>query len=578
MNYIQEYYGLIQSGEVKVSKKIRRTYQHVIEDIINCESSEWYYSHEKATRVITFVERYCKHSKGKMGGTPFILELWQKAMISVVFGIVHKITDLRKYSRAMLVVGRKNGKSTLSAAIALYLMTKDDEPGAEIFSVATKKDQAKIIWLEAKRMVKKSKALAKRIRTLVAEMVYDEMDSFYKPIGRDSETLDGLNVHGAAMDEVHAWTDMNMYDVIVDGTSSREQPLIFITTTAGTVRENVYDRLYEEAELTINSYDTKEYYDERSVFFIYELDSETEWQEEENWIKANPGLGTIKKRDALQEKVDKAKRNPSLVSNLLCKDFNRRQNAGEAHFTYDDVMNPSTLTFNENDKTFYVEKFDLVDNEWKISNTYSIKCRYGIGGIDLSSTTDLTCATVIFKVPNDETIYVKQMYWLPGDTILERAKDDRVPYDEWLEQGLLRPSGTNKIDYKDVAEWFREIQINEDIYIFKIGYDSWSATYLVNELKGEFGEDSCVPVIQGMRTLSSPMQSLTADIRSKRVNYGNNRILAWCMFNVAVEKDKNNNIKPMKLNKTKKRIDGFSSLLDAYVVYENHMDEYMGMI
>jgi phage terminase large subunit-like protein len=578
VSYIDEYYQKILSGEIKASKKLVRTFKHVVEDIINNEMSEYYYNHEKAMRVITFVERYCKHSKGKMGGKPFILELWQKAIISVTFGVIHKITELRKYNRAMLVVGRKNGKSTLSAAIALYLMTKDDEPGAEIFSVSTKKDQSKIIWLEAKRMVKKSLALSKRIRVVVAEMTYDAMDSFYKYIGRDSETLDGLNVHGAMMDEVHAWTDMNMYDVIVDGTSSREQWLIFITTTAGTVRENVYDRLYEEAEMTINSYDTKDYYDEHSIFFIYEIDNENEWREEENWVKANPGLGTIKKIENLREKVDKAKRNSALVSNLLCKDFNRRQNVGEAHFTYEEVINPSTLVFNPSTKMFAVERFEKIQDEWKSAHTYEIKPRYGVFGIDLSSTTDLTCATAMFKVKGDDTLYVRQMYWLPADTILERAKEDKVPYDIWYDQGYLRASGSNKVDYKDVADWFRQIQYEEDIYVFKIGYDSWSASYLVNELKAEFGEKSCEPVIQGMKTLSSPMQSLSADIRSKRVNYGNNPILIWCMHNLSVEKDKNNNIKPMKINRTKKRIDGFASMLDAYVMLENHIDEYMGMI
>lgn len=577
-NYILEYYDLIKSGKLVVSKKIERTYQHVIEDIINNDQSEYYYNHDKAMRVITFVESYCKHSKGKMGGKPFLLELWQKAMISVIFGIVHKITELRKYNRAMLVVGRKNGKSTLSAAICLYLMTKDEEPGAEIMSVATKKDQAKIIWLEAKRMVKKSKALSKRIRTLVAEMVYDEMDSVYKPIGRDSETLDGLNVHGAAMDEVHAWTDMNMYDVIVDGTSSREQPLILITTTAGTVRENVYDRLYEEAELTINSYDSKEYYDDHSLFLIYELDSESEWKEEKNWIKANPGLGTIKKIDTLSEKVEKAKKNTALVSNLLCKDFNRRQNAGESYFSYEDVYNPSLMEFIKDTKEFKITQFELVNNEWLKSRDYKIKPRYGIFGLDLSATTDLTCATVLFRVPNDETIYVRQMYWLPSERILDRAKEDHVPYDKWYEQGYLRASGTNKVDYKDIVDWFREVQYEEDIYVYRIGYDSWSATYLVNDLKSEFGDNSCEPVIQGMKTLSSPMMSLGADIKSKRVNFGNNPILVWCMNNVSVEKDRNNNIKPMKMNNTKKRIDGFASLLDAYVIYENHIDDYLNLI
>ena len=181
-----------------------------------------------------------------MGGKPFLLELWQKALVAATFGIVHKIDGTRKYQEVILIVARKNGKSTLASAVGLYLMIADGEAGPEVYAVATKKDQAKIIWLEAKRMVKKSPILLKRIKPLVAEMNSDFNDSFFKPLGSDSDTLDGLNVHGALLDEIHAWKDKNLYDVIVDGTSARDEPLIFITSTAGTIRESIYDIKYDE--------------------------------------------------------------------------------------------------------------------------------------------------------------------------------------------------------------------------------------------------------------------------------------------------------------------------------------------
>ena len=190
---------------------------------------------------------YCRHSKGKAGGKPFILELWQKALVAAMFGFVHVIDGTRKYREVLLVVARKNGKSTLSAAIGLYLMVADGEPGAEIYAVATKKDQAKIIWQEARRMVCKSPVLHwtrktpnGKIKPLVAEMVSDFNDSVYKPLGHDSDTQDGLNVHGGLLDEIHAWAPpmRALYDVIVDGVTAREQPMIFETTTAGTVRRS----------------------------------------------------------------------------------------------------------------------------------------------------------------------------------------------------------------------------------------------------------------------------------------------------------------------------------------------------
>lgn len=292
-----------------------------------------------------YVENYCKHSKGSMGGKPFIMELWQKALVAATFGMIHKIDRTRKYREVLLVVARKNGKSTLSAAIGLYMQVADGEPGAEVYACATKKDQAKIIWLEAKRMVKKSKALLKRIKPLVAELIADFNDSFFRPLGRDSDSLDGLNVHAAMLDEIHAWTDDNLYDVIVDGTTAREEPLIFITTTAGTVREHTYDIKYDEAERVINGYDDEEgYHDEHFLPIIYELDSRKEWTEEECWIKANPGLGTIKKLDQLVNKVKKAIANPRLVKNLLCKDFNIPETTSEAWLTFEQANN--TAMFN----------------------------------------------------------------------------------------------------------------------------------------------------------------------------------------------------------------------------------------
>lgn len=545
----------MESGEETVSDKVFRTYKHIVNDIINNENSEWEYDHLKAEHAIEFIEHYCKHSKGSVAGKPFILELWQKALIACMFGIVNKIDGTRKYQEVILIVARKNGKSTLAAAVGLYLMIADGELGPEIYTVATKKDQAKIIWLEAKRMIKKSKSLNKRIKTLVSELIADVNDAIFKPLGRDSDTLDGLNVHGALFDEVHAWKDMNLYDVVVDGTSSRDNPLVFTTSTAGTVRESVFDRLYDECELVINGYsDPEGYKNERLLPIIYELDERKEWINPKAWKKANPGLGTIKKIDALAQKVNKAKSNPLLVKNLVCKDFNIRETNGEAWLTFEDLNNH--------------EKFDIKE----------LKPRYGIGGVDLSSTTDLSAATVIFMLPNSDKIYVEQMYWLPEDLLEKRTKEDRIPYDKWQDLGLLRTTPGNKVHYKFIVDWFVELQNEKDIYIPWIGYDSWSATYFVEEMKGYFGEQAMDAVIQGKKTLSSPMKSLGADLRSKRIVYNNNPILKWCLTNVSVDIDKNDNIQPMKTSNTKKRIDGFASLLDAYVVLERHLEDYKGMI
>lgn len=551
-NPIVEYYEKITSGEIKVSRKVRRVYKKLVDDIHD-PNGEWEYNPKKANHAIEFIENFCKHSKGKAGGKPFILELWQKALIAAIFGFVHKIDGTRKYREVMLIVARKNGKSTLGSAIALYMLVADGEPGPEVVSAATKKDQAKIIWSEAKRMVKKSPALNKRIRTLVAELVSDFNDGSFKPLSSDSNTLDGLNVHCGLIDELHAIEDKNLYDVIVDGTSAREQPLIVIVSTAGTVREGIFDIKYDEAERIINGYDDPDgYKDERVLPIIYELDRREEWTDPECWQKANPGLGTIKKIDELARKVKKAQENPLLVKNLLTKDFNVRETTTQAWLTFEQIDNQET--------------FDIS----------VLRPRYGIGGADLSSTTDLTAACVLFMIPGSDKIYFDHMYWLPEELLEKRAKEDKIPYDIWRDLGLLRTTPGNSVHPKYVTQWFIEVMREKDIYLSWVGYDSWSAKYWVEEMENTFGK-IMIPVIQGKKTLSGPMKKLGADLESKKIVYNNNPITKWCLTNTSIDMDKNGNIQPVKSN-SRRRIDGLAAMLNAYVVLQEKYNEYLSII
>lgn len=553
-NPILEYWEDIKSSREIACDKIYRTYKKIVYDLTD-NSSEFFYSHARANHVIEFIENFCRHSKGKEGGKPVILELWQKATLATIFGFID-IEGNRKYREAMLIVGRKNGKSVLSSAVGLYLMVADGEMGPEIVSVATKRDQAKIIWLESKRMVKKSPALLKRIKPLVAELNSDFNDGMFKPLASDSDTLDGLNIHGSLMDEWHAWKNgMSLYNVVADGSSSREQPLIFATSTAGTIREDIYDQKYDEAERVINGYfDEKGYKDEHFIAFIYELDSRKEWTDEKCWKKANPGLGTIKNLSTLRHKVEKAKSNHLLVKNLVCKEFNIRETSSEAWLTFEQLNNTET--------------FDLS----------ALKPKYGIGGTDLSSTTDLTAAKVIFMVPGDPRIYVLQMYWLPEDLLEQRTKEDKIPYDLWHDQGILRVSPGNSVHAKYITEWYQEVMNEHGIYLPWTGYDSWSAKYWVEEMAGYFGKESMIPVIQGKKTLSGPMKKLGADLESKLIVYNNNPIDKWCLSNTAIDTDKNDNIQPIKTSNQRRRIDGTAALLNAYVVLQDKMQDYQNMI
>jgi phage terminase large subunit-like protein len=561
-NPILEYYGQIERGEVTVGEKIRRIYRKLVADLTDSKS-EYKYSPSRANHVIEFGENFCRPSKSGSGEGPITLELWQKALLAAAFGFVHKISGLRKYTEVLLAVGRKNGKSTLSSIVGLYLMICDGEPGAEVYSVATKYDQAKIIWGESKKMVLKSPALLKSrkkpdglIKPLVNEMVCEYNDSTFRPLASDSHTLDGLNVHGALFDELHEWKDKNLYDVVVDGCAAREQPMIFETTTMGTVREGVMDQLYDEAVRTVNGcFDgSATYKNERFLPFIYELDKRNEWTDPKCWAKANPGLGTIKKLDQLAAKVKKAQANPDHVKNLLCKDFNVPETSSEAWLAFEQINNTAC--------------FDL-------SN---LKPRYGIGGADLSSTTDLTAAKVIFMVQNDQNIYVLSMYWIPEDLVEKRIAEDKIPYDKWIERGYVRTCPGNKMSYAEVTKWFLEVQNELDIYIPWVGYDEWSANYWAEEMSREFGKNVMQVVRQGAKTFSGPMKQLGADLSAKRVVYNNSPVDKWCLANTSVKVDTNGNITPVKSSSPRKRIDGTAALLDAYVVLLDKMTEYMSMI
>ena len=553
-NPILEYWNEIESGQVIVCRKIYQWYKYLVLMINN--PGEYFYSVKRANHVIEFAENFCRISKGANAGKVVRLELWEKALLAAVFGFID-INGNRMCREALLIVGKKNGKSLIASIVGLYLLIGDGEPGPEIYAVATKRDQAKIIWTEAKRMVRKSPVLLRRIKPLVAELsseLYN--DGTFKPLASDSDTLDGLNVHGALMDEIHQWKNGRaLFNIIADGTSAREQPLVFETSTAGTVREDIFDQKYDEAERIINGlFDENGYHDIHFYPFIYELDERKEWIVETCWIKANPGLGTIKKLEALRAKVEKAKGNPSSIKNLVCKEFNIRETSTESWLTFEQL---------DNRELFDVKK---------------LKPRYGIGGVDLSSNIDLTNATVIFMVPGDSNIYVLQMYWLPEDLLEKRTKEDKIPYDKWVEQGWMRTCPGNKVHYRYVKEWFEEVQNESDIYLFKCGYDSWSASYFLEDMTNTFGKPVMEPVIQGKKTLSGPMKALGADLAKKRIIYNNNPVLKWCLANTSVDEDRNGNIQPAKGNLGTRRIDGTAGLLDAYVTLERNLEEYMTLI
>lgn len=554
MNYVSEYAAKVMSGEIVTSAAVKKTMRHLSNKILSSNDG-FYFDENKADKIITFFEKYLRHSKGRWGGELIKLELWEKALLQAAFGFVDDDGN-REYRRVILIVAKKNGKSFIASGIGLYLLMADGESGPEIYSVATTRDQAKIVWTEAKRMRNKASAIKKRTRSTISEIAFDKMDGIFKPLASNADNLDGLNISGVFMDEFHQWRNgRTLYNIMADGTVSRDQPMIFMTSTAGIVREDIYDEIYDEAKRIINGYDDPEgYKDERTLALIYELDNRNEWTNPDMWVKANPNLGISKSAKVLSEKVERAKQNPTQVKNLLTKEFNIPETAGDIWLTFEAIDNRTT--------------FDLGE----------LRPDYAIAGVDLSKTTDLTSACILFNRAEDPNTYVHSMFWMPADLIEKRVKEDRVPYDKWIDQGWLRTCEGNAINYKDIVNWFNELREEYGIYLSWIGYDSWSARYFVDDLIRQYGEYPMEAVIQGKKTLSLPMQALGAELEAHRIVYNNNPILKWNMTNVAVDVDKNGNIQPIKSFNQRQRIDGFAALLDAYVARDRHLEEYKNLI
>ena len=544
MNWVKEYYRRIKSGDIITSRRVKAVYERLVKEMGD-DSIPYYFDEETGERPITFIETFCKQSQGTIGA-PLKLELFQKAFIQLLFGWLEKDTGYRRFRETLFLCGRKNGKSTLLSGIALYMLVADYEGAAEIYSVATKKDQAKKVLTEAVNMIKQSPELRAVLKKRRNDVYFPATSSIFEALASDSNTLDGLNSHAVIIDELHAIRDRNLYEVMKQSTSSRRQPLVVMITTAGTVRECIFDNMYE---LACDLADGKKK-DDTFLPILYEIDSRDEWTDPQMWIKANPGLGKIKQYKTLAAFVERAKNNPADLPGVLCKDFNYRENDNSAWLSYDQIKNDAVFDMSE------------------VYNTYAI------GGCDLSATTDLTAATLLIRKPNDETVYVLQHYFLPQARIehLEEKNTNEAPYRLWAERGLLTVCEGNRVNFSEVTQWFCQMRDEHKIDAFKVGYDRALAGYWVEEMKSN--GFTMEPVAQGPFTWSQPMREMGAAFADKIVNYNKNPILLWCLSNTAVKKSGVNNIQPVKIT-DKRRIDGAVSLLNAWVIYVRYYDDFM---
>lgn len=550
MTEFEQYFSGIGDGRIIACEKMKRIADTLMEKYLN--PGEFHFDLEIANRHIEFIERFCKLPTGKLGQS-LRLELFQKARLQSIFGFVDD-NNLRQYNEVLIIEGRKNGKTTETAAIELDMLMNDKEGAPQIYNVATMLDQARLGFNAANKMRMQSPLLKKHIRKRAADLYCAMNMGFIKALASNTNSLDGLDTHCGVIDELAAIKNRDIYDLVKQSMGAREQPLLFCITTNGFVREGIFDSQYQYASDVL--FDRAR--NNRFLPFIYELDHIDEWDKEECWIKANPGLGTVKSIDYLRQMVQKAKDDESFKPTVLVKDFNLKQTSEAAWLRFEDFENTATFTG---------------------------PFRYGIGGLDAADSVDLAAAKVLCMRRDDPNIYVRQMYWMP-QAVLDRQEEtgnrrerDNVPYQLWKDKGLLRTVPGNKVDKRVMLDWFCELRDQEDIYVLYIGYDPWHIDdSLLREFQSEFGEKAMIPVRQGVITLSQPMKDLKADLQAKLIVYNDHPIDKWCFFNTVVKTDVNGNIQPVKGMDTRNRIDGTLALIDGYKVLQDKMGELQSLI
>lgn len=483
------------------------------------------YSKEKADAAIKFISAL-KFTKGEWAGRPFILQPWQKKFIRKLFGYVNK-DGTRRYRTAYLEIPRKNGKSELAAAIALYLLFADGEPGAEIYSAAADREQASLVFNAAATMVRNSKSLSKISRIINSQkrIVFYKKNSFYRAISSEAYSKHGFNAHAVVYDELHVAPNRDLWDTLQTSMGARRQPLMLAITTAGYDRNSICWEVHEYARQVRDGVIK----DPSFLPVIYSADPEDDWTDEKVWAKANPNLGVTIKLDFLRQECQRAKEIPAYQNTFRRLYLNQWAQQDTRWI----------------DMEAWRECGGKVDYE-ELAN---LRCW---AGVDLSTTTDISSCALVFEPDSDGVVHVLSYNWVPRENIAARVRRDRVPYDLWAQQGHITATEGNVIDYDYIR-----IAITDEIkrrfpLLQVVGYDPWNATKWAIDLESEG-----VPVMevrQGFKTMSPACKELERLIIGRKLRHNNNPVLTWAMDNLVVAQDPAGNIKPAK-DKSTERID-----------------------
>ena len=484
------------------------------------------YNEEKARRTINFINQL-KHTKGKWRGVPFDLLPWQDKIIRDIFGTV-KPNGFRQYNTAYVEIPKKNGKSELAAAIALYLTCGDMEWGAEVYGCASDRQQASIVFDVAVEMVEQCPALKKRIKPImsVKRLVYKPTSSFYQVLSSEAFTKHGLNIHGVIFDELHAQPNRDLYDVMTKGSGdARTQPLFFLITTAGTDRNSICWEVHQKA---IDILEGRKI-DPTFYPVIYGLPDDEDWTDEANWYKVNPSLGHTIDIEKVRAAFNSAKENPAEEN--LFRQLRLNQ------------------WVKQSIRWMPMDKWDDCDETVNIDLFVGREC---YAGLDLSTTLDLTAFVLVFPPRNETEKYIiVPHFWIPEDNLKKRVNRDHVPYDVWEVQGHIRTTPGNVVDYRRIEADIKEIA--SKFVIKEIAYDRYNATQIILNLQDE--GLIMVPFGQGFKDMSPPTKEIFTLVLKNRIIHNHHPVLRWNFDNVHIETDAAENIKPSKKHSTE-RIDG----------------------
>lgn len=544
-NYILEYYQAITDGSIIAGKKIKAWYKIVVEGL---EKKAFFYAPKKVKAAIVYIENFCRHHEGALAPGKIRLELWQKAFVSVIFGIVDADGN-RQFREVFLEVARKAGKTLLAAAIASYAMFVDGEYGARIYFAAPKLEQASLCYDAFFQMISKEKMLLEQVKKRRNDVYYPALNAAAKPLAFSAKKSDGLNISLGICDEVASWggdQGLKFYEVLKSSVGARRQPLLLSLSTAGYLNDGVYDELRKRGTAVLAGTASET----RFAPFLYEIDDVEKWSDINELHKANPNLGVSVSIDYMLEEIRIAEGSISKKAEFLAKYCNVKQNSSQAWLNATDIA----ACFSEKRVSF--ETF---------------KGCYCVVGIDLSQTTDLTAC--VFVIEKGGKLFVIAKFFMPAERIQENQARDGLPYEIYQKRGFLQASGENFVDYQDCFDYIQDAIAEYELYPLRIGYDRYCAQYLIKDLKNSGLQTD--DVYQG-ENLTPVITEVDGLMRDHVFEFGDNDLMKVHLLNAALKINTETNRRRLVKTAAQNRIDGTAALLDAMTVRQKWApeDEY----